>query len=62
MHVTYINILRLKAIWIVYIFIYFIFFMLCAAVHCERFSGGEDGDYPEEEAGSGGEGFWLHKQ
>lgn len=36
--------------------------MLCAAVHCERFSGGEDGDYPEEEAGAGGEGFWLHKQ
>lgn len=54
MHVTYLNILRLKAIWI--------FFMLCAAVHCERFSGGEDGGYPEEEAGAGGEGFWLHKQ
>lgn len=35
--------------------------MSVAAVHRERFSGGEHGEDPEGEAGPGGESFWLHK-
>lgn len=56
------DVVRLKAVGIVHVLMRFSFFMLCAAVHCEGFGGGEDGGHPEEEAGPGGEGFRLHGQ
>lgn len=62
MLVTRTDVVRLKAVGIVHVLMCFPFFMFCAAVHCEGFSGGEDGGHPEEEAGPGGEGLRLHEQ
>lgn len=47
--------------WLWYFACICILILFVAAVHCERFSGGEHGEDPEAEAGSGGEGFWLLK-
>lgn len=33
----------------------------CSAVHCQRFSGGEDDGDPEEEARLDGESVRLHR-
>lgn len=54
-----------SSVWVLYRLIYvqcrsMNVWFLCSAVHCQRFSGGEDDRDPEAEAGPDGESVRLH--